>query len=233
MRTTVLKLTLLNHLFYYTEVSGGSTSSSITGDFLGDLALNYALNKALTSNPSYYRYLKKPEYQEIGEFGFYCTVARPMQKSNRTEAYIQGTSFNTDGIFAITPPSLSGSLYQKAAKSPYKTYRQVQGMKIGSSYQALLLSKTKLSLPPVVRVGRALESLVQIEEVELNAKMKDEFWLNAFSLKVIFDNLDLATKILVREKKVNFSYILENYNLIKQLSLKNVQEIFQPIFAHG
>ncbi|MEL6257064.1 MAG: type I-D CRISPR-associated protein Cas5/Csc1 [Bacteroidota bacterium] len=225
-------MTLLNHLFYYTEVSGGSTSASVTGNFIGDLALTYAFNKALIPSSNYYRFLQRPAYEEIKDFGFYCSVARPLGRSERTEAYIQSTSFNTDGILVMAP-SASGSLYQKAGKSPYKTFRQVQGIRADTCFQALFLSNHKLELPPVVRVGRALESLVKVEEVELDRKHKDEFWLNAFSLKVIFDNLDVATKILLEEGKVNFSYILENYNLIKQVSFANAKEIFQKVFTHG
>lgn len=232
METKVLKLTLLNHLFYYTEVSGGSTSASVTGDFIGDLALTYAFNKALNPNPQYYRFLQKPVYEEVRDFGFYCSVARPMERSQRTEAYVQSTSFNTDGILAMIP-TVSGSQYQKAGKSPYKTFRQVQGIQLGSSFQAVFLSREKVELPPVVRVGRALESLVSVEEVELNQQHKNEFWLNAYSLKVVFDNLDIATQILIAEEKVNFSYVLENYNLIKQISLENAKAIFQPIFGDG
>ncbi len=232
MEAKVLKLTLLNHLFYYTEVSGGSTSASVTGDFIGDLALTYAFNKALNPNPQYYRFLQKPVYEEIRNFGFYCSVARPLGRNQRTEAYVQSTAFNTDGILAMTP-TVSGSQYQKAGKSPYKTFRQVQGIPIGSSFQAVFLSRETINLPPVIRVGRALEALVLVEEVELDKKQENEFWLNAFSLKVIFDTLDIATKILIAEEKVNFSYVLENYNLIKQLSLDNTKSIFQPVFGDG
>lgn len=225
MEVKVLKLTLLNHLFYYTEVSGGSTSATVTGDFIGDLALTYAFNKALNHNTNYYRYLKRPQYTEIRDFGFYCTVARPMHKTRRTEAYIQNTLFNTDGFVDI-------KAIEKSGKSPFKNFRQVQGIHLGTRFQTLLLSNKKLDLPPVIRVGRALETMVLVEEITLDQKKENEFWLNAFSLKTVFHNLDVATEILVQEQKVNFSTILENYKIIKQLSLKNVQTIFQSIFAN-
>lgn len=226
MVAKVLKLTLLNHLFYYTEVSGGSTSASITGDFIGDLALNYAFNKALKKNDNYYRYLKKPIYEEIKDFGFYCSVARPLKRSKRTEAYIQNTLFNTDGFVDV-------KAIEKSGKSPYKNFRQVQGIEIGTSFQAFLFSDKEIKLPPVIRVGRALESLVLVEEIELNKKMEDEFWLNAFSLKTVFDNLDIAVNVLVEEQKVNFSAVLENYNIIKQISFDNARTIFENIFNDG
>jgi CRISPR type I-D-associated protein Csc1 len=226
MEAKVLKLTLLNHLFYYTEVSGGSTSASVTGDFIGDLALTYAFEKALRENTNYYRHLKRPRYDEIRDFGFYCTVARPVRRNQRTEAYIQNTLFNTDGFVDV-------KAIEKSGKSPFKNFRQVQGIRVGSTYLTLFLSRERLVLPPVIRVGRALETLVFVEEVAMNGKTDDEYWLNAFTLKTVFDNLHLATDILIEEQKVNFSAILENYNIIKQISFENAQTIFQPIFENG
>ena len=226
MVAKVLKLTLLNHLFYYTEVSGGSTSASITGDFIGDLALTYAFNKVMQSNNHYYRYLKKPKYEEIKDFGFYCSVARPIKRSKRTEAYIQNTLFNTDGFVDV-------KAIEKSGKSPYKNFRQVQGIQLGTSFQAVFFCSENIELPPVIRVGRALETLVAVEEVVLDKKNEDEFWLNAFSLKTVFDNLDITVQILIDEQKVNFSSVLENYNIIKQISFENAQMIFKDTFDNG
>lgn len=226
MVAKVLKLTLLNHLFYYTEVSGGSTSASVTGDFIGDLALNYALKKALQSNDNHYQYLKRPKYEEIKNFGFYCTVAKPVRRSKRTEAYIQNTLFNTDGYIDV-------KAIEKSGRSPYKNFRQVQGIEMGTTYQALFFANEDFELPPVVRVGRALETLVLVEELALDKKMEDEFWLNAFSLKTIFDNLDITVEILVKEQKVNFSNVLESYNIIKQITFENAQAIFKNTFDNG
>ncbi|MEM9981208.1 MAG: hypothetical protein AAF734_01855, partial [Bacteroidota bacterium] len=61
----------------------------------------------------------------------------------------------------------------------------------------------------------------------------DECWLNAFSLKVVFDNLSAAVALMTEKGKVNFSYILENYNLMKQFTYEEVATLFEPIFGHG
>jgi len=103
----------------------------------------------------------------------------------------------------------------------------VQGIAEGTVFDALFISNEKLELPPTIRVGRAKETLVKIEAIE---KHSSEYWLNAFSLKVIYENLDLATTILMRERKANFSYLLENYGIIKHLSAAEVAEIFKPVF---
>ena len=226
MVAKVLKLTLLNHLFYYTEVSGGSTSASVTGDFIGDLALNYAFKKALQSNDNHYRYLKKPKYEEVKDFGFYCSVARPVKRSKRTEAYIQNTLFNTDGFVDV-------KAIEKSGKSPFKNFRQVQGIEIGTTFQALFLANENIELPPVIRVGRALETLVLVEQMDFDKNIEDEFWLNAFSLKTVFDNLEPTVEILIKEQKVNFSKFLESYNIIKQITFENAKDIFKNTFDNG
>lgn len=223
MQIKRIKLTLLNHLFYYTEVSGGSTSASVTGSFIGDLALTYAFNRCLNENKSMYNFRLQPEYSEIKDFGFYCTVAKPIEKNvGKTENYIHNTLFNVDGFIDVDSINKSG-------KSPYKNFRQVQGVKLGTEFTALFISKGDIELPSTIRIGTGKETLVKVEEVDAMISDND-YWLNAFTLKKVFFNLDIAIKVMMNEKKANFNYILENYNIIKQFSLENIKEIFSPNF---
>jgi CRISPR-associated protein Csc1 len=223
MKSKALEFTLLNHLFYYTEVSGGSASATLTGAFLGDLALNYALNRNLVADENYYErcFRKKPQYEEIKDFGFYCSVGKPLtNRCPRTENYIRNTLFNTDGFIDVDS-------IQKSGKSPFKNFRQAQGLQIGTTFQALLLYKDEITIPPTLRLGTGRETLL---EVSVKEKEATEYWLNAFTLKTVFGNLNKATKLMLREKKPNFTYILENYNLIKRLSAEEIQEVFEGIF---
>ena len=215
-----IRLTLLNHLFYYTEISGGTASATITGGFLGDLALCYAFRNVLHEHEDAYLYRDAPAYEEIQDFGFYCTIARPSGQVKRTESYIQNTLFNVDGFHDLKS-------IEKSGKSPFKNFRQVQGIAEGTSFEALLLAKDKLQLPPTIRVGRAKETLVKVEAL---TKAESDYWLNAFSLKVVYNNLQQATDVLMREQKVNFSYLLENYGIIKNFTATEVAEIFKPVF---
>ena len=222
MHIQPIKLTLLNHLFYYTEVSGGSSSASITGNFIGDLALSYAFKRQLAPMANGYEHRKQAHYDEIKAFGFYCTIAQPLAVQ-RTENYIQNTLFNVDGFY-------DADRIQKSAKSPFKNFRQVQGIAATSTFSAVLLSARPQTLPPTIRIGTGRNTLVQVEAV---APPNTDVWLNAFTLKTVFGNLDKAQSLLLRENKLNFQYVLENYALIKQLSLAEVSEIFEEVFAHA
>lgn len=223
MQVRAIKLTLLNHLFYYTEVSGGSTSASVTGSFIGDLALTYAFNRCLNENQTMYDFRTTPEYSDINNFGFYCTVAKPININvGKTENYIRNTLFNVDGFVDVDRINKSG-------KSPFKNFRQVQGVKLGTEFIALFLSKDNVDLPPTIRIGTGKETLVKIDEID-SVMGGNDYWLNAYTLKIVFNNLDKAVKIMMDEKKLNFTFILENYSLIKQFSVNNVKEIFNPHF---
>ena len=224
MVAQAIKLTLLNHLFYYTEVSGGGTSASVTGNFLGDLALTYALKRAIGNGTRHVRHLKKPAYDEVRDFGFYCTVARPLGPVMKTEAYIQNTLFNTDGYVDV-------KAIEKSGKSPFKNFRQAQGIRTESQFVAMVLSEQPLVLPPVIRLGRALETMALVTPYKPGKQATDEYWLNAFSLKTVFGNLDNAVEAMTAAGKVNFSFILEQYNLIKKLTEGEVKAIFESVFS--
>ncbi|HRI29348.1 MAG TPA: type I-D CRISPR-associated protein Cas5/Csc1 [Chitinophagales bacterium] len=220
MKAQVIRLTLLNHLFYYTEVAGGNASATFTGAFLGDLALNYALQRVMSGGADTYDYKAKPNYAQIAQFGFYCTVAKPIGMVKRTEIYINNTLFNADGYVDIDNILLSG-------KSPYKNYRQVQGIAVGTSFIAAVLSKDTLQLPTAIRIGRAKETLLKIDPLTEKEYKDQEFWLNAYTLATVYQNLPTAIELMKQQEKVNFAYILENYNLLKKLTLPDVLQIFE------
>jgi len=152
-------------------------------------------------------------------------VAKPLKYNvGKTENYIRNTLFNVDGFIDIDRINKSG-------KSPFKNFRQVQGVKLGTEFIALFLSKETIDLPSTIRIGTGKETLVKVEEID-SIKSNNDYWLNAFTLKEVFNNLDIAIKIMMNEEKANFSYILENYNIIKHFSIDNVQEVFNPVFSN-
>ncbi len=232
MEIRAIKIKLLNHLFYHTEISNGS----ITGGFLGDLALTYALNKALNKNANIYEHRLKPAYQEIKDFGYYISVGKPVKlsgkknqkyvlsaKPTRTGSYTRNTLFNTDGFYDIKS-------IEKSGKSPFKNLIHTQGVALRNEFSALLISKENIEIPETLRIGNQKETLLKLSEIPFD-KTDNDFWLNAYTLKVVFDNLKTAMDISVEENgTANYQYILENYALLKGFSVEQVKSIFEPVF---
>ena len=234
MKIKAIKIKLLNHLFYHTEISNGS----ITGGFLGDLALTYALNKALNSNANIYEHRLKPNYEEIKDFGYYFSVGKPVKistqknksdkyifagKPARTGSYTRNTLFNTDGFY-------DAKSIEKSAKSPFKNLIHTQGVALRNEFTTLLISKDDIEIPKTIRVGNQKETLLELSEIPLE-QTDNEFWLNTYTLKVVFDNLKTAMDISLEENEtVDYQYILENYTLLKGFSQNQVSEIFKNIF---
>jgi len=237
MKIKAIKIKLLNHLFYHTEISNGS----ITGGFLGDLALTYALNKALNSKASVYEYSRlKPEYQEIKDFGYYFTVGKPVKLTEtkgykqqakyihlgqpiRTGSYTRNTLFNTDGFYDIKS-------IEKSGKSPFKNLIHTQGVALGNEFIALLISKEDIEIPKTLRIGNQKETLLELSEITFD-KTDNDFWLNAYTLKIVFDNLKTAMDISVEENgTANYQYILENYALLKGFDERQITNIFKNSF---
>lgn len=219
----IVKLTLLNHLFYYTEVSGGSTTATLTGEFLGDLALTYAFACALRTREGAYEHRLQPDYPEIADFGFYCTVGRPLACTIRTDTYIQNTLF-TDGYPDVDSITKSG-------KSPFKNFRQVQGLAIGNEFLAAFFSREAITLPKVIRLGRQRETLLRVEPlVKAPVGQEDSFWLNAFSLKTVFGNLDHILKLVSAGSNIRLCNVIEPYFLIQNLRLDQVKAVFETQF---
>ena len=232
MEIKAIKIKLLNHLFYHTEISNGS----ITGGFLGDLALTYALNKALNSNANIYEHRLKPVYEEIKDFGYYISVGKPIKLSDkknnkyvlsgkpiRTGSYTRNTLFNTDGFY-------DAKSIEKSGKSPFKNLIHTQGIALKNEFSALLISKKKIELPPTLRIGNQKETLLELSEIPFE-KTDNDFWLNAYTLKIVFDNLKTAMDISVEENgTANYHYILENYALLKGFSVEQVRQIFMQCF---
>lgn len=235
MEIKAIKIKLLNHLFYHTEISNGS----ITGGFLGDLALTYALNKALNCKANVYEHRLKPAYHEIKDFGYYFSIGKPVKlaeqkgsksgkyiftgKPIRTGSYTRNTLFNTDGFYDKDSITKSG-------KSPFKNLIHTQGIALRNEFSALLISKEKIEIPPTLRIGNQKETLLELKEIPFE-KTDNDFWLNAYTLKVVFDNLKTAMDISVEENgTANYQYILENYALLKGFTKNQVSEIFKNGF---
>jgi CRISPR-associated protein Csc1 len=225
MKILPIKIKLLSPLFNYSRVTNGG---AITSDFIGDMALTYALNrvrkdKAFTDN-SFQRTARAPNYFELRELDYYFTVAKPM-RFEMTGIYVRNTLFSTDGY-----PDLIA--LEAASKNLFKNYFRVQGIRPEGEFSACLICRDsfQVQLPFAIRLGTGRECLALLERDKSFDANKGEVWLNAFALKWIFGNLPTAVKRLTTDGRLLFEYKLENYVLMKRVSLEQVEFIFREVF---
>ena len=200
------KITLLSPLFYYTKTESGVAS---TAPFIGDLALTYATNFALCKNKDItYQTRSKPNYDEIKNLGFLWTIARPI-KVKRMPVYTRYTSSISDGMVRRDIIELMG-------KSLFKNYFHVQGLEVGSTFQASFIGNINLPSQFTLRVGNGRDCLILLQEIE---KVEKDIWINYYTF----------TKILNKKVKLKEDFIIEpvlsQYIIIKGLKEKDLEEI--------
>ncbi|AEH06113.1 type I-D CRISPR-associated protein Cas5/Csc1 [Methanothermococcus okinawensis] len=132
------KITLLSPLFSYNRTEGGVAS---TEPFIGDIALDYALNFNLAMKREYtYQMKDKPNYEEIKEFGFFWTIGRPILVE-KTPIYARKTSEISDYM-------VRKNIIEKMGKGLFKNYFHIQGIKGGSIFEASLwINDKSINLP--------------------------------------------------------------------------------------
>ena len=221
MMIQTLELELLNHLFYYSEVSGGNIAGTATAPFLGDLALTYALRAARHDAPEQSGFRDRPHYEEMRTWGYYCTVGQCVLPYARTGSYLQATQFHHDGYYDAE------SLHQSAGHT-FKNIRRVQGIQAGTRFRALLMTARPLEVPPVIRVGTTRQTLVK---VGVHNRLPDTCTLNAFTARTVFQNLPPLLEVLQQEEKIHFQYVVEAYYLMQQVPVAAIKPVFEPLFS--
>lgn len=216
MKIIPIKISLLSHFFNYSRLTN---QGAITSEFIGDIALNYALNRILKLENFYAEFRTKPKYEELADLPFTFTVAQPVNYE-LTPIYIRNTLFNVDGYPDLDVIELSG-------KSPFKNFFKVQGIKVGSEFSTFLICKEEfhITLPLVIRLGTGRETLALLEKQTKHKS--EEVWLNVFSLKNIYHNFETSFKLI---KNYQFEFRLQNYILWKRISVEHLEIIFGDHF---
>ena len=216
MKIIPIKISLLSHFFNYSRLTN---QGAITSDFIGDIALNYALNRVLKLENFYTEFRTKPKYEELATLPYTFTVAKPVDYE-LTPIYIRNTLFNVDGYPDLQAIDLSG-------KSPFKNFFKVQGIQVGSEFSTFLICKEdfKVTFPLVIRLGTGRETLALLENQTKNDS--EQVWLNVFSLKNIYGNFETSVNLI---KNYQFEFRLQNYILWKSVKVEHLENIFGDHF---
>jgi CRISPR-associated protein Csc1 len=215
MKIVPLKVKLLSPMFNYCRVT---TGGAITSDFIGDIALTYAVNRVRKNRNFYEEFRRKPYYEELRRLDYYFSVGKPIQYET-TGIYTRNTLFNIDGFPDLDAIMLSG-------KNLFKNYFKVQGIRPEGEFSTCLICKDSfiLALPFTIRLGTGRECMAIIDRDD---NFDDNLWLNAFTLKTVFGNLQTTIQSL---KSYYFEYKIENYILMKNISTEQVKVIFGSVF---
>jgi len=200
------KITLLSPLFYYTKTESGVAS---TTPFIGDLALTYATNFALSQNSDItYQTKPKPDYEEIKNLGFLWTIARPV-KVKRTPVYARYTSPISDGM-------VRKDLIELMGKALFKNYFHVQGIEAGSTFQASFTGELNLPEKFTLRIGNGRECLILLEEME---RPERDIWINYYTITKIFN------KTLELKEGFTIEPVLAQYIVVKGLNEEDLKKL--------
>jgi len=204
------KITLLSPLFYYTKTESGVAS---TTPFIGDLALIYATNFALSKDSSItYQIKSKPDYLEIKNLRFLWTIARPL-KVKRTPIYARYTSPISDGM-------VRKDLIELMGKALFKNYFHVQGIEAGSTFQASFIGELNLPEKFTLRIGNSRDCLILLEEMD---KPEKDIWVNYYTITKIFN------KTLELKEGFTIELVLTQYIIVKGLSESHLKELKEAL----
>ncbi len=200
---------LLSPLSYRTRPDTGAGGATVTGCFIGDLALDYAIHYAKYGGEDLWdgRTKTMPNYKDdIIIMRHRCSVAVPYGPVSHLPMEYQAASFVSDGFPNIGALKSSGS-------SSMKNWMQKQCIAPFEEFHFVVLSKDeKLPSRMTIRVGNGRETLV-----ELNEELLPEFsTINAFT----------AAQVLNRKIPKGRSVQMENarYVLIHGVPLHGIEE---------
>ncbi len=180
MHMQTYRATLLSPLTYRTRPDSGAGGASVTGRFLGDLALDYAIEHVMTGGDHLWdgRTKTKPDYKnDISKFNWRCTVGVPTRAVSMLPIEYQATSFMSEGYVNMRAWKQTGS-------SSMKNWMQRQSVAPFNDFMFLAISKAeKLPEKFTVRMGNGRETLVSLVSIGVPELVT----VNAFTISALLD----------------------------------------------
>lgn len=173
---------LLAPLSYRTRADTGAGGASVTGYFLGDIAMNYAIHYARYGGEDLWdgRTETTPRYADDHKrMNHRCSVAIPIGATRTLPIEYQSTSFVSEGY------PLVGQL-KASASSSMKNWMQKQSLAPFNRFVFAAVSKDERRLPSefTVRLGNGRETLVHLKE---SSTVPEFVTLNAFTLSRVLN----------------------------------------------
>ncbi len=222
MKLIPICITLLSPFFNYSKVTN---RGCITSNFIGDLALTYALNRVLKTHNFYEEVKLQPNYMELQNLPYIFTIGKPV-RTQMTSIYMRNTLFTVDGY-----PDLEA--IENSGRNLFKNFWKVQGIKPASIFSSYLITTTafvnqlKDKLPLAIRLGTSRECLALLE---INTEPdENDIWLNGYTLKNVFEDRSRIALELMKDRGYQIEFKLQNYIIFKGLTSQDVETIFKGI----
>lgn len=184
------EIELLDPLFYNSTLDSGAAGANTTYPWIGDIALDYAINSALGIIKTQFKYKShKPNYQEIKQFGFIASMGYPETNPKKTRVYDFATSFISDGY-------VDAKVLTKVGRSPFRNWIKRQGLAPGSKfYFYILYADESIKFPDTftIRLGNMKSCIAVCKRIQPSSQ--DSIWVNLFSVNLFNKvNIDSVNK---------------------------------------
>jgi CRISPR-associated protein Csc1 len=176
------ELTLLSPLYYRTRQDSGASGSNTTDPWIGDLAIDYAINYSLGVTNLYFDYTgTKPNYEEVLSLPYLSSVAYPISEINYTRVYDIATSFISQGYFNY-------KAFLKTGNAPMRNWLKRQGLSPGNRFCFALAVKDGWYPPEkfTIRLGNMKETLALCSRVRQKA---EKISVNLFTLRLLLNKI--------------------------------------------
>ena len=164
-----LKMRVISPFYYYTH--GGQIASP--GDFLGDIALFYALAYSLKGLDFPLHDLRQ---EHLASLDFMVTVGKPLHLKMKSAMIVASVFKDALHKFRDFYARIGGSF-------AYKNIRKIKPIDAGSIFESYIISRCDYKLPKEfgLRIGVNRDGVLNVTIEEPN--LDDEIWLNLFTLR--------------------------------------------------
>ncbi len=181
-----------------------------TADFIGDLALAFALNQTTGEMDDSRRYRDGPDYKgDLEDSKFLASVFKP-EDIEYMPVLTRVTTQGADWGLAKHPDEIAQT--GKMPSNTYSNYYHTQCIAPDSSFLGYILSDGE-GLPETVRVGNQRGCLLKLETIE--KETVGDLWVNLFTLNNVL-GLD---KISIDEG-MEREDVIHTYQLLKNVSFE-------------
>jgi len=208
-----VRATTLSPMQYHSYQTARGTK---TADFIGDLALSFALNQTAGTIDNSRMHRGYPDYKEdLKDKPYLATVFKP-ENTEHLAALTRITRKGADWELSDRPANIAGV---GGSGSTFSGYFQTQCIAPGSTFLGTIFTK-KENVPDTVRVGNQKQCLLKLEEID--EKEIDDLWVNLFTLDTV-----LGMDEIEQKERMKRRFIIEKYDILEGVDLEIVKGWYQ------